>query len=267
MRLIHCACSSGISVPGASEWELPEVPGRRDLAFLDEIAAELLPGGAVPSLAEIQASPSVRHLGEPALAGQSPAERLRVVVSGTDAALSAVLTRMMRADYLWAEVAYVPVDPASPAAVLWGAADPVDGPVRPMPCVRSDSGIVVAGSAVLSAADEGPYIGEIVVDNEVLLLNQSPEPVFPGPYGARLVPTVSAPGLAAVSLLSPVSGVRRRFRRSIPPALTGSTVMTGRALQSGGASIAVTIDGTPAPRPLNRVTFYRHLRDIQAVRA
>ena len=277
MQLIHCACASGVTVPGASAHLLADVPSRRDLTFLDSLAEELLPGGTVPSLTEITSSPSVPHMGEPALAGQAPLERLRVVVSGSDAALGAVLTRMMRADYMWAEVAYVPADPSSPAAVLWGLSElstsdavalAVSGGVAPLPCIRNDSGVVVAGSVVIGGADGGPYIGEVVVDQDVLLFNDSAEPRVPGPYGVRLVPTVGAPGLAAAQLVTPASGVRRRFRRDVPPSVTDpSTVLSGRALQAGGPAIAVTVDGAQAPRAANRVTFYRHLRDIQAVRA
>nr|VDG64166.1 Uncharacterised protein [Streptococcus thermophilus] len=276
MRLIHCACASGVTVPGASTHSLDDVPTRRDLTFLDSLAASLLPGGTVPSLTEITSSASVPHMGEPALAGQSPSERLRVVVSGSDAALGAVLTRMMRADYMWAEVAYVPVDMGSPASVLWGLSDlstadavslAVLGGVAPLPCIRTDSGVVVAGSAVIGSVDGGPYIGEVVVDQDVLLFNESASARVPGPYGARLVPTVGAPGLAAAQLATPASGVRRRFRRDVPPSVTDpSTVLSGRALQAGGPAISVTVDGVAAPRAVNRVTFYRHLRDIQAVR-
>lgn len=260
MRLVHCACATDITIDGAEEHQLPAIPTRRDLKFLDAIAREVLPVDPTPSLQEIAASPSVSHLGEPAFAPQQPDERLRVVVSGTDAALSAILTRMMRADYLWAEVAYLPTDPASPAAVLWGipastALDlAVDGPVRPIPCIRNDAGLAVAGSATLTNANGGPYIGEIVVDNEVLLRSNGRERQL----GARLVPTTHAPGLAAAALRK----ARFRSRTLIDASLTPS----GRALQSGGESILTTVDGVPAKRPVERVTFYRHLRDIQAIR-
>ena len=268
-------------MPGAHRVALPAVPGRRDLGFLDDIAAHLLIDDPSPSLTDIASSPSVSYMGEPTFAPQQPSEPLRVIVSGSDAALGAVLTRMMRADYLWAEVAYLPADPSSPAAVLWdipGSADAamslaVSGSVRPIPCVRHDAGVVVAGSATLTDASGGAYIGEIVVDNEVLLFNQSPTTEIPGPYGARLVPTVSAPGIAAAALVTPASlpprtgWQRLRPRRAVSELMTDpDSVLTGRAVQSGGSSIQVTVNSVAAPRPVNRVTFYRHLRDIQAVR-
>lgn len=262
MRLIHCACGTDTLIDGAEHHALPPVPSRRDLKFLDEAAREVLPVDTTPSLQEIAASPEVSHLGEPTFAPQQPDERLRVIVSGSDAALSAVLTRMMRADYMWAEVAYLPNDPSSPAAVVWGIpasaveanALALDGPVRPMPCIRNDSGLVVAGSATLTHADGAPYVGEIVVDDEVLVRSDGQGRAF----GARLVPTTHAPGLAAAAIR------KKRFRsRTV---IDATRTPSGRALQSGGHSILVTVDGVPAKRPVERVTFYRHLRDIQAVR-
>ena len=259
MRLIHCACGTDTVIDGAEHHLLPAVPSRRDLKFLDAIAREVLPVDPTPSLQEIAASPNVSHLGEPALAPQQPDERLRVIVSGSDAALSAVLTRMMRGDYLWAEVAYVPEDPSSPASVLWGVTEKarelaVDGPVRPIPCIRNDAGLVVAGSATVRHADGAPYIGEIVVDNEVLVRSDGRGRA----HGARLVPTAHAPGLAAAAIR------KKRFRSGT--IIDGTSTPSGRALQSGGQSILVTVDGVDAKRPVERVTFYRHLRDIQAVR-
>ena len=44
------------------------------------------------------------------------------------------------------------------------------------------------------------------------------------------------------------------------------TYPPGRAVQAGGSDITVKLDGVEKPRTVNRVTFYRHLRDIQAVR-
>lgn len=295
MRLIHCACGTDVRLPGAEHHQLPAVPTRKDLRFLDAAARECLPVDPTPSLAEIQAQPDVAHLGTPQRAPQQPDERLRVVVSGSDAALGAVLTRMMRADYLWAEVAYIPADPASPAAVCWGvggldAADfALEAPVTPAACVRSDSGDVVAGSAVIYRGDgAGEFVGEIVVDSRTLLYNERAAARFHGQFGARLVPTMDAPGIACVPLTTPISpsgtassrspeqlewlsgvpALRWLTRgKSAPPAVPDpSRALTGRAVQAGGESIALLIDATLKPRPATRATFYRHLRDIQAVR-
>ena len=272
MRLVHCACDTDITLAGTGgaggavsveEHRLPAIPSRKDLRFLDEVARLVLPVDPTPSLQEIAASPSVSHLGEPAFAPQQPDEPLRVIVSGTDAALSAVLTRMMRADYLWAEVAYLPMDPTSPASVLWGLAElsdserlalAVSGPVRPIPCIRNDSGVVVAGSAMLQHVDDAPYLGEIVVDNTVLVRG------------------TGEPARRGAVIVGPAEPPARRFPRFwggrgfVPSPLDPTHTPTGRALQSGGQGILVTVDGVAAKRPVERVTFYRHLRDIQAVR-
>ncbi|WP_342318471.1 hypothetical protein [Corynebacterium mayonis] len=297
MRLIHCACATPLLIDAAANLNLPAIPSRDDLRFLDEAAREALPFDPTPSLDEIAASPSVAHLGDPTFAPQQPEKRLRVIVSGSDAALSAVLARMMRADYLWAEVAYIPIDTSSPAAHVWGLsglspadleAVAVEGPVNPSPCIRTDRSEVVAGSAVLSNFDaSSEYVGEVVVDSNVLIYRTGDvaSASFYGQFGAKLVPTRTAPGIAATRVVTALNarGASRRSpaelqrladlplgrfftrRASVAPGLTDTTVMTGRAVQSGGINIRVTIDSVTRPRPVERVTFYRHLRDIQSV--
>ena len=299
MRLLHCACGTGLTIPGTEHIDLPAVPTRKDLRFLDELAKGCLGEDEGASLSEIQAQPDVAHLGAPQLAPQQPDERLRVIVSGTDAALGAVLTRMMRADYLWAEVAYVPTDPTSPAAICWGipagAADAAtfaaEAPVVPAACVRTDAGQVVAGSASIYRGDGSEeFVGEIIVDSDTLVLNPGSEPSarFYGTFGARLVPTMREPGIACSPLTTPLATTGRESRRSpqhlewlvstpalrwlargagVAPGQTDSSrVLTGRAVQAGGESISLLIDATPHPRPLTSTTLYRHLRDMQSVR-
>lgn len=269
------------------------IPTRAELKELDDAAARALPDDPTPSLAEIAARPDVRHLGRPAPAPQRPEEPLRAVVIGTDAALSAVLTRAMRADYLWVEFGFVPID-ASVAAINWGLPeDPSyvwEAPVRPAPLIRDDKGIAVAGSATLTAASGGEYTGEIIVDDATLLFHRATEgstPLF-GAYGARLVPMVDEPGILAARLLTPLCGWpgHQRFslstlhslwrnpgtrwltRRAAQPAavVDPDRPLRGRAVQTGGVGVLVSIDGVPAKRPVKRSTFYRHLRDLQVVR-
>lgn len=294
MRYLHCACASSLSIPGVETLTLPAIPTRNHLRPLDDVARATLPTDPTPSLQDIQRSPNVAHLGAPQLAPQQPDKPLRVIVSGTDAALSAILTRMMRADYLWAHIAYIPTDPTSPAGVAWGVSvqEALDGAVTPAPCIRTDTGSVVAGAATLHHGDgTSEYVGEIVVDSTPLVYRDgtTPSARYYGQFGARLVPTPDAPGIAATPLVTPpvVPDGRVDKRgpaflerlagmplgnfltrgRTVEPALTdASRVLTGRALQSGGDDIRLTIDGVAHPRPLERVTFYRHLRDIQSVR-
>lgn len=301
MRLIHCACGTGphaeVTIPGAEQFRVPEVPSRKDLRFLDEIAREVLPVDPTPTLAEIQAMPNVPHQGAPEFAPQEPRERLRVIVAGTDAALGAVLTRMMRADYLWAEVGFIPADPTSPAAACWGIphllADATslaaEAPITPASCIRTDTGEVVAGSAEIRRGGGGEFVGEIVVDSATLLLRTGEEDGAgrfggagrgPREFGARLVPTMDAPGIACAPLVADRPGVlsgvlggtlgRLRSRggevRASEIHPDGARVLTGRAVQTGGADIQVIVDAIPKPRTVDRATFYRHLRDIQSVR-
>ena len=281
MRVLILRCGDvplPADLPG-TVLDLPAIPGRRDLRPLDALAAELLPADPTPSLDEISAQPDVPHLGAPGPAPQAPhlKEALRVVVAGTDAALSAVLTRMMRGDYLWAELAFVPVG-ESAAARNWGItpADAweiaLEGEVRPVPVIRSDQGVAVAGSATIRSWDDGELTGEIVVDSHVLLRHEARESVrFNGVFGARLVPMVDAPGIAAVRATEPENPVlnwRGRIARRLSgtPPLDPDSLATGRAVQAGGPALAVSVDGVRHKRPLERVTFYRHLRDLQVIR-
>ncbi|MCP1387618.1 hypothetical protein M5J20_05375 [Corynebacterium sp. TA-R-1] len=298
MRLIHCACGTSDILPGAEHYALPAVPTRKDLRFLDDAAREALPADPTPSLAEIQAAPDVAHLGEPQFAPQQPDEALRVIVSGTDAALGAILTRLMRADTMWVEVAYIPSDPTSPAAVCWGLSSlndvhsfALEAPVTPAACIRTDTGDVVAGSASIHRfGGREEFVGEIVVDSETLVFRDgsAPSARFHGQFGARLVPTMDAPGIACAPLTTPLISEGSPSRRSpaqlewlastpglgwitrgksVPAGQTdGSRVLSGRAVQTGGEQIAVRIDDQEKPRPVSRATFYRHLRDIQSVR-
>lgn len=326
MRVVYLACGDSAYVPAESEvrtylgpdadvdiLHLPEHPSRRDLTELDRTAKEILPVDPTPSLEEIAKRPDIAHLGAPATAPQRSGTELRVVVAGTDGSLSAVLTRMMRGDYLWATVAYIPADPSSPAATNWrlpGArtgqlALAFRGRPNPAPVIRNDAGVVVAGSASVTAFDGGAFEGEIIVDDDTLVQQQiRPDNVrFFSQFGARLIPTVDAPGIAAMRLMTPPSaqftetparGVRAfvggRIVRSIGPQQAQSfyetpalrwlvshapvttdgvdprTLLTGRALQGGGNRMLVTVDAVAGTRPVDRVTFYRHLRDLQIVR-
>lgn len=286
---------------------LSAVPTRQELKELDEVAAKIFPKDPTPSLADIQAQPEVAYQGAPEFAPQREylTEELRVIVAapaeGLDAALSAVVTRLMRADKLWVEVACVALPgpaggssmaaDASTAAKNFGIAElPLSqqwqlalfGQVRPVPLIRNDSGVAVVGSAtVMQAADPNAavqeleeFTGEVIVDDHVLLRNLAEgKAQLPGVYGARLVPMLDAPGIAAVRATTPVEDTpaglwsRLRGKKFIRGGqVDPETLVTGRALQAGGPRLAVTVDGVKHKRTLERVTFYRHLRDLQMVR-
>ncbi|MGH3587871.1 MAG: hypothetical protein ACRDQ0_16270, partial [Pseudonocardia sp.] len=80
---------------------------------------------------------------DPVLAEHNPR---RIVVSGTDADLAAVLQRLLRTERLGIEVAYLP-HRRSAAAAAWGlptgpaaARLALEGTATPVPLVRDDSG-------------------------------------------------------------------------------------------------------------------------------
>src|SRR5699024_5907616 len=165
-----------VAIPYVDFHQVSALPTRQELKLIDASAAAILPSDPTPSLDEIARQPDVSHLGAPQFAPQPIDKPLRIVVVGDDAALSAVLTRMMRADYMWAEVAYVPSS-ASTAAQNWKTptdsdaawALALEGEVRPVPLIRTDTGLAVAGSATVSSWDHGPLVGEIIVDDTTLV--------------------------------------------------------------------------------------------------
>lgn len=101
-------------------------------------------------------------------------------------------------------------------------------------------------------------------------------------FGVRLAASITAPGIAAVVMTgpstlatipdtaSPRRGLFRRLMHREPTAQPGATdaltLRTGRAVQAGGEKFTVIRDGVAHPRTVDRVTFYRHLRDLQVVR-
>ncbi|AST22263.1 hypothetical protein CEY17_14100 [Corynebacterium glutamicum ATCC 14067] len=252
------------------------MPTRKDLKILDDAAFDVLPQDPTPSLDEIAKQPDVEHLNSPKFAPQQPETRLRIVVIGSDAALSAVLTRLMRADNLWAEIGFVPVGPST-AAKNWGL--PTDeaaalelaltGLVNPAPLIRDDAAVAVAGSATITNWEPGEITGEVIVDDHVLIRHEAASKApRRGVYGARLVPMLDAPGIAAVVMDTPLPG--EVPSRSLFPRPSGSVIpesfSTGRAMQAGGPSLQIRVDGISRKRKVERVTFYRHLRDLQIVR-
>lgn len=151
-----------------------------------------------------------------------------------------------------------PLLPTAPAEALEFART---APVRPTPLIRNDSGLAVAGSATISDATNAPFTGEIIIDDHTLAASS------PKTFGARLVPMTDAPGILAARATSPVeSQGRLRSLLRKPGRLDPESVHTGRAVQAGGPQLRVIVDSVPHKRPVTRVTFYRHLRDLQIVR-
>jgi hypothetical protein len=190
---------------------------------------------------------------DPVLAERRPR---RIVVSGTDAALAAVLLRLLRTDRLGIEVAYLP-EARSPATAAWGlptgeeaAALAVGGSAAPVPLVRDDSGGVLVGRGELHDVR-----GECYCD-DVLVLR--------GPARRLVV----APGPDGIAVRAGWSGRAPDGRaRPVPlraPSGTGSAL--GRAVQVGCEPNTVIVDGVAHPRPVPRWTWYRHTDDWRLVR-
>jgi hypothetical protein len=173
----------------------------------------------------------------------------RVVVVGGDADLASVLTRLLRAELLRVEVAYVPRrrTPATRAYRLpagrRAARRARRGSPRRVPLIRDETGSVIVGRANWLPADDQQLLhGEAVVDDT---------PLFDGDVAAvSIEPTPSLPGLQAR-----VHGPRIRRRW-----------ITGRAVQLGSTGVAVIRDGVPAPRTARRSTFYRNVEGWLLVR-
>ncbi|QDZ41869.1 hypothetical protein [Corynebacterium sp. sy039] len=275
--LLHCGAPKGAAPTQEFEsFELPQIPTQKQLKFLEAICKEMLPTDPTPTLEEIMQQPNVAHMGAPVRAPQCPTEELRIIVSGTDASLSTVLTRLMRSDTMWASVAYLPTE-KSVAAKNWGL--PVDslesllnlavsGEIKPVPVIRDDSAHVVAGHAIIEQWENREFTGEIILDDATLLNHQARKrtPQY-GKFGAKLVPMIDAPGLIAGVMNTSSVSRRSLWGRVLPKSsVEEESVHTGRALQAGGVAIRVSIDGVARTRPVDRVTFYRHLRDAQIVR-
>ncbi len=169
----------------------------------------------------------------------------RLVVVGADADLAAVLTRLLRAERLDVEVAYVPPrrTPATRAyrvpAGRRAARRARRGSARRVTLIRDETGSVIVGRARWLPPDDRPVIhGEAVVDDTTL---------FDGEVAAvRIEPTLAMPGLRA--------SVRR------------GRWVAGRAAQLGSTGVTVVRDGVAAPRAARRSTFYRHVEGWLLVR-
>lgn len=173
----------------------------------------------------------------------------RLVVVGADPDLARVLSRLLRADRLDVEVAYVPRRRTAASRIYripagrraaWRARR---GSARRVPLIRDETGSVIVGRASwLPAGDRKLIHGEAVVDDTLL---------FDGDVaGVYIEPTLAMPGLRAAVQRT---GTWRRW-------------ITGRAVQLGTAGVAVVRDGVPAPRPARRSTFYRNVEGWLLVR-
>ncbi|WP_293790670.1 hypothetical protein [uncultured Corynebacterium sp.] len=255
--------------------DVSAVPTRKELRFLDDLERFVV--GSTPSLDELMQRPDAPHLGTPQPDPHQVSERVRVIVQGSDAAIAAVVSKLMRIDALWVEVGFIPTG-SSAVALSWGldaTFSPAEhltfalaSPAVPTPVIRDDHGVVTLGVAEVTGPEKdsgtAEMIGEVIVDSAVLF-EQNKAGTSDFNNGVRMVPTPDAPGLAAVQRPPlPRKGLFGRVKK--PRSAVSPTVLRGRALQAGGVDLNVTRDGVRHPRPLKSVTFYRHLRDGQFVR-
>lgn len=185
---------------------------------------------------------------------QSPAEvdtaigpYRRLVVVGGDAELAVVLSRLLHADRLDVEVAYVPARRTRATRIYRlktgrrAARRARRGTPGRVTLVRDETGAVIVGRAGWLPPDGRARIhGEAVVDDTQL---------FDGEVtGVYIEPTLAVPGLRA--------SVHGRWRRWVG----------GRAAQLGSTGVVVVRDGVAAPRSARRSTFYRHIEGWLLVR-
>jgi hypothetical protein len=179
----------------------------------------------------------------------------RLVVYGVDAALAAVVQRLLRTSRLEAvAVGFVPFEPSSQVAALWGLPEEppraltlaLGGEPERVPLVRDDAGGVLVGLGLLR-----PVRGVIYCDDRLVLRGQaSAVEVAPDP--------AAGPDTAK-------SGLTVRVRRT---GLLGRRVTdaSGRAVQIGCLPVPVLRDGVPFERPMDKWTWYRHTEDWRLVR-
>lgn len=192
---------------------------------------------------------------DPVLAEMAPR---RLVVTGTDADLAAVLVRLLRTQRLDVEVAYVPTARSSDAARTWGLPRgraarrlALDGAAGPVPLVRDDVGGVLVGRGEIRGVR-----GECYCDQTLVLRGGAP----------RLVVAPTPAGVAVRA------GRGRRLPagelRPVPQtARAGRGAAVGRAVQVGCVpTTAVHCDGVAHPREVQRFTWFRHTSDWLLVR-
>ena len=166
----------------------------------------------------------------------------RLVVVGADADLAATLTRLLRAQRLDVEVAYVPRR-RTHATRVYGlpagrraARRARRGSAQRVTLIRDDTGSVIVGRARWLPPEGGrPLHGEAVVDDAVLFDGNVAE--------VCIEPTQGVPGLRARAGNGEVT---RRW-------------VAGRAAQLGSTGVLVERDGVRAPRAARRSTLYRNV--------
>lgn len=171
----------------------------------------------------------------------------RIIVIGSDKDLAAVLTKLLKAEKLAVEVAFVPRR-RTPATRAYGlptgrraARAALSRSATRVPLIRDDSGRALVGAG-LWVGDTALH-GEAVVDDTVLFDGEA--------TAVRIEPIGAMPGLRAAVL---------------SPRMRPTGWVTGRAAQLGTTGAFVIRDGDRGTRAVRRSTFYRHTEGWLAVR-
>ncbi|HVV09653.1 hypothetical protein [Amycolatopsis sp.] len=210
----------------------------------------LVCGASAPPLPEVEGLSVHRVAERPGKAEVDPlTDAGPLIVAGTDADLAAVVIRLLRKEKLGSTpVGFVPADPASEVAALWGLpTDParalavaLNGEVDPVPLIRDDNGGVIVGRGTFGAVRGVAYC-----DDDVAL------------RGAARSIEVSPDGEGGPGLVVRVlKGLL--FKRPVTHAC--------RAFQIGCIPTRPSLDGVPFPRAINRWTWYRHTEDLRLIR-
>lgn len=175
----------------------------------------------------------------------------RLVIAGSDAALAAVMTRLMRTERLGTEVAFVRAT-ASPVTNAYdlphgeAAAElAATGTARQAVLIRDESGQAIVGQALWTGPEQGALEGQVYADSEHVFTGKVPF--------VELLPSLEGPGVRVAS--GKKHGLRRRREW-----------FDGRAVQLGTAGAIVVRDGVPAKRPVKRSSVYRHTEPMHLVR-
>lgn len=210
----------------------------------------LVCGASAPALPEVDGL-TVHRVGE--RPGKAEVDHLTdagpLIVAGTDADLGAVVVRLLRKEKLGStRVGFVPSDPMSEVAALWGLpTDPTralalatHGEVDPVPVLRDDNGGVLVGRGTFGAIRGVAYCDDdIALRGPARSIEVSPD-------------SEGGPGLT----VRVVKGLV--FKRPM--------TVVGRAFQIGCIPTRPTSDGVPFPRAITRWTWYRHTEDLRLIR-
>lgn len=175
--------------------------------------------------------------------------RRRLLLCGTDAALAAVLTRLMRTENLDVEIAYI-AEHSTPATDAYGlptgsaaAKLGVKGDAREVPLIRDETATVLVGEATVTGPGGEHLVGEAYADDNRL---------FSGEIETLTVRTTrEKPGVRATA--------------DQPRWLRRQRWLAARSVQFGTPGGVITRDGILARRPVKRTSFYRHVEPWRLV--